>query len=217
MAAKRSSRKNPPSFSPAQLESPETLPPDELAERRARMEAEATERNRRLGHELLMEGARLLSQRRPGEAAERLEKAATLLPDDVDVAINLAGAHILQRRYNKALPILERASDLAPTNAMVWINLAAAHLGRLELSGTQQQERAIAAYERALELDPSAPHVHYNLGLIYKDRNDWPRAQAQFRRALEVNPADDDARHWLDQLAALEAASSEQWAVNSEQ
>ena len=135
MTAKRSSRKNPPSFSPAQLESPETLPPDELAERRARMEAEATERNRRLGHELLMEGARLLSQRRPGEAAERLEKAATLLPDNVDVAINLAGAHILQRRYNKALPILERASDLAPTNAMVWINLAAAHLGRLELSG----------------------------------------------------------------------------------
>ena len=215
MAAKRSSRKNPPNFSPAQLESPETLPPDELAERRARMEAEATERNRRLGHELLMEGARLLSQRRPGEAAERLEKAATLLPDDIDVAINLAGAHILQRRYNKALPILERASDLAPTNAMIWINLAAAHLGRLELSGTQQQERAIAAYERALELDPSAPHVHYNLGLIYKDRNDWPRAQAQFRRALEVNPDDDDARHWLDQLAALEAANRE--AVASDQ
>ena len=214
MAAKRSSRKNPPNFSPAQLESPETLPPDELAERRARMEAEATERNRRLGHELLMEGTRLLSQRQPGEAAERLEKAAILLPDDIDVAINLAGAHILQRRYNKAVPILERASDLAPTNAMVWINLAAAHLGRLELSGPQQQERAIAAYGRALELDPSAPHVHYNLGLIYKDRNDWPSAQAQFRQALEVNPDDDDARYWLDQLAALEAASRE--AVDSD-
>ena len=155
MAAKRSSRKNSPSFSPAQLESPETLPPDELAERRARMEAEATERNRRLGHELLREGARLLSQRRPGEAAERLEKAATLLPDDVDVAINLAGAHILQRHYNKALPILERATDLAPTNAMVWINLAAAHLGRLELSGAQQQERAIAAYDGLWNLIPA--------------------------------------------------------------
>ena len=215
MAAKRSSSKNPPKFSPAQLESPETLSPDEVAERRARMEAEAAERNHRLGHELLMEGARLLSQRRPGEAAEKLEKAATLLPDNVDVAINLAGAHILQRRYNKALPILERASDLAPTNAMVWVNLAAAHLGRLELSGSQQQERAIAAYERALQLDPRAPHVHYNLGLIYKDRNDWPRAQAQFRQALEVNPADADAQYWLDQLATLEAANRE--AVDSEQ
>ena len=215
MTAKRSSRKNPPNFSATQLQSPETLPPDELAERRTRKETEATERNRRLGYDLLMEGARLLSQRRPAEAAEKLEKAATLLPDDVDVAINLAGAHILQRRYNKAVPILERASDLAPTNAMVWINLAAAHLGRLELSGPKQQERAIAAYGRALELDPSAPNVNYNLGLIYKDRRDWPRAQAQFRRALEVNPADADARYWLDQLAALETASRE--AVASDQ
>jgi len=215
MAAKRSSRKKPPNFSATQLESPETLPPEELAERQARMEAQTDERNRRLGHELLKEGARLLGQRRPGEAAEKLEKAATLLPDNVDVAINLAGAHILQRRYNKALSILERASDLAPTNAMVWINLAAAHLGRLELSGPQQQERAIAEYERALQLDPGAPHVHYNLGLIYNDRKDWPRAQEQFRHALEVNPADADARHWLNQISALEAANRE--SVNSEQ
>ncbi len=215
MTAKRSSRKNPPNFSATQMQSPETLPPDELAERRARMETEATERNRRLGHDLLMEGARLLSQRRPAEAAERLEKAATLLPDDVDVAINLAGAHILQRRYNKAVPILERASDLAPTNAMVWINLAAAHLGRLELSGSEQQERAIAAYERALELDPGAPHVHYNLGLIYKDRNDWSRAQAQFRQALEVNPADDDAAALARSACGTGSRPSvRQWTVN---
>ena len=96
----------------------------------------------------------------------------------------------------------------------VWINLAAAHLGRLELSGPQQQERAIAAYERALQLDPGAPNVHYNLGLIYKDRRDWPRAQAQFRRALEVNPDDDDARYWLDQLATLEAAHCSLFTVH---
>ena len=85
------------------------------------------------------------------------EEAATLLPDNVDVAINLAGADILQRQYKQAVPILKRASELAPTNAMVWINLAAAHLGRLELSGPQQQERAIAAYERALKLIPAPP------------------------------------------------------------
>jgi tetratricopeptide (TPR) repeat protein len=168
------------------------------------MEAETAERNRRLGHDLLMEGARLLSQRRPGEAAAQLEKAAVLLPDDVDIAINLAGAHILQRRYTLAVPILERARDLAPANAMVWVNLAAAYLGRLELSGPQQQQRAIAAYEQALSLDPRAPNVHYNLGLIYKDRKDWPTAQAYFLQALEVDPTDADASYWLDQLAAME-------------
>lgn len=174
------------------------------------MEAEAAERNRRLGHDLLAEGARLLSQRRPGEAATALEKAADLLPDDVDVAINLAGAYILQRRYTKAIPILERAADLTPANPMIWTNLAAAYLGRLELSGPQQQTRAIAAYERALALDPRAPNVHYNLGLIYRDRKDWSSAQLHFTLALEVDPTDADARYWLEQLAMMDAVDREQ-------
>ena len=167
------------------------------------MDAEVAERTLRQGHDLLMQGARLLAQRRPGEAAEKLEGAAILLPDNVDVAINLAGAYILQRRYDKAVALLERASELSPDNAMVWVNLAAAYLGRLELSGPQQQAQAISAYHRALQLDPSAPNVHYNLGLIYKDRKEWTAAQTQFRRALEVNPGDDDARHWLEWLASL--------------
>jgi tetratricopeptide (TPR) repeat protein len=80
---------------------------------------------------------------------------------------------------------------------LIWINLGAAHLGRLELSGPQQQERAIRAYERALELDPQAPNVHYHLGLIYKDRGDLPRAEAAFAQAQRANPADADAQYWL--------------------
>jgi tetratricopeptide (TPR) repeat protein len=203
VAAKRSARKNTPAFSPAQLESPDTLSPEELAARRARMDSETAERNRRQGYDLLAEGARLLGQRRPGEAATQLERAATLLPDNADVAINLAGAYVLQRRYALAVSTLERAKDLAPTNPMIWVNLAAAYLGRLEISGPQQQDRAIAAYERALELDPHAPNVHYNLGLIYKDRKDWQRAQGEFRLALETDPGDSDAHYWLDQIASM--------------
>lgn len=154
-----------------------------------------------------MQGTHLLSQQRPGEAAEKLERAARLLPGNVDVAINLAGAYILQRRYSKAVPLLERASELAPDNAMIWVNLAAAHLGRLELSGPQQQAQAIAAYHQALRIDPYTPNVHYNLGLIHKDRRDWAEAQTQFRRALEVNPGDDDARYWLGWLATLDESN----------
>jgi tetratricopeptide (TPR) repeat protein len=208
VSAKRTSRKNPSSLSAAQKESPEALTPDELAERRALREAEAAERSLRQGRDLLTQGTLLLSQRRPGEAAEKLERAASLLPDDVDVAINLAGAYILQGRYSKAVPVLERAAELSPGNAMIWVNLAAARLGRIELSGPQQQSQAIAAYHQALRIDPVAPNVNYNLGLIHKDRREWAEAQAQFRRALEVNPGDDDARHWLDRLATLEGADS---------
>jgi tetratricopeptide (TPR) repeat protein len=135
-----------------------------------------------------------------------LERAAVLLPDDPDVAINLGGAYILQGRYNKAVTVLERASQATPDNAMVWTNLAAAYLGNLNLSGPQQQSKAIAAYERALQADPMAPNVHYNLGLIHNDRKDWLQAKTCFLLALQANPGDADARQWLARLAGLEQA-----------
>jgi tetratricopeptide (TPR) repeat protein len=186
------------------------MPAEALAAQRAAIEAEYARRRRQQGLDLLGEGARLLAQNRPGEAAARLEQAAALLPDDPDVAINLGGAYVLQKRYNKAVAVLEQASLAAPDNAMVWTNLAAAYLGSLELSGPQQQRKAIEAYERALQADPAAPNVHYNLGLIYYDRQDHALARHWFTRALEVNPDDRDARQWLARLARAGDAGDDQ-------
>ena len=145
----------------------------------------------------LSEGAWLLRQNRPQEAMDRLLPLYEMAPTNPDVAINLGGAYILQGKWNKAERVLSRAAQMHPDNVMIWINLGAAHLGRLELSGPQQQERAIRAYERALEIDPQAPNVHYHLGLIHKDRGDLERAAAAFRLALAVDPTDADAQHWL--------------------
>src|SRR5439155_25180558 len=92
--------------------------------------------------------------------------------------------------------ILEAAANAADS-AVVWVNLAAAHLGTLQLSTREQQDKAIAAYERALELDPRYPNAHYNLGLIYEDRRDWSHARQMFEQALRVNPVDNDAQTLL--------------------
>lgn len=150
---------------------------------------------------ILNESARLLRANRPGEAIAVLEPLQADLPDDPDIAINMGGALILQRKWSKAVKILKRAVEVSPDNVLLWTNLAAAYLGRLETSGPKHQARAIAAYEKALGLDPSTPNVHYHLGLIYKQQGNLSRSSAMFQRALEVNPEDRDARFWMERLS----------------
>jgi len=156
----------------------------------------------------LSEGAWLLRSNRPQAAVDKLLPLYEQAPTNVDVAINLGGAYILMARWNQAVRVLGKAIELHQHNPMLWCNLAAAYLGRLELAGPQQQLRAIRAYERALALDAATPHVHYHLGLIYKERGDLSRALAYFQEALAVNPNDRDALHWIERLTVqLEAAS----------
>jgi predicted Zn-dependent protease len=149
---------------------------------------------------LVADGARLLAARRPGEAIVKLAEAWDLDPQNVAAAINLGGAYILQGKHDRAIPVLEAACRLEPDNAMAWSNLAAAYLGQLPLATAERQQRAIGAYERALALDARAPHVHYNLGLIYLERDEPQRAESHFYGALETDPNDRDARHWLDKI-----------------
>jgi tetratricopeptide (TPR) repeat protein len=140
----------------------------------------------------------LLAAKRPGEAAELLAEARALDPESAAAAINLGGAHILQGQHDRAIPVLEAASRLEPGNPMVWMNLAAAYLGKLPFATAERQARAIEAYTQALALDPRAPHAHYNLGLIFLERDDNALAAAHFQAALETDPTDRDAQHWLE-------------------
>lgn len=148
----------------------------------------------------LNKGARLLSEKRIGPAQEILERLHELRPDHAAVAINLGGVYILSGQFKRAVPVLEAVAESEPHNPMAWTNLAAAYLGNPVLATLEQQDRAIAAFERALECDPATPNVAYNIGLIYRDRDDRDRAIYWFTRALQADPLDRDARRILERL-----------------
>jgi tetratricopeptide (TPR) repeat protein len=149
---------------------------------------------------LLNRGADLLEKGQAKDAIPHLERAKQLESDNVAVLINLGGAYVMAGRHKEAIPPLEKARHFEPENAMIWINLGAAYLGNPVLATQEQQMRAIEAFEKALELNPVAPNVHYNLGLIFVDRGDHQLAVAAFEQALQANPFDDDARYWLRKL-----------------
>lgn len=150
--------------------------------------------------DLFRQGTALLHQGNAGEATPLLERAHELEPDHVDVAINLSGAYILSGKFKWAIPLLEELGRRAPDNVMVWMNLGAAYLGNPILATDEQQRQAITAFEQALALNPVAPNVAYNLGLIYRDRQEIDKAIHWFEEALKANPNDQDARNILGRL-----------------
>ena len=59
------------------------------------------------------------------------------------------------------------------------------------MRGLQRFEDAIPAYDRAIELtdeDNAQWFVHYARGISYERSDNWERAEADFRRALELRP-----------------------------
>lgn len=147
--------------------------------------------------------------RRYAEALPILERAYALLPDDPDVQVNLGGALIMTSKWQRAEAILEKAVEKHPHHAQLWLNLAAAYLGRLEISSRSRQEKAIAAYKKAIEIDPVAPSAHYNIALIYSERKDWAAAVEWFEAAVRANPADRDASLLLAKARRKLAAEEE--------
>jgi tetratricopeptide (TPR) repeat protein len=158
---------------------------------------------------LINQGGNHLERGRPDLALPYLQKARELDSSHVAAAINLAGAYILLGRHKEAIPLLEQAVTLEGHNPMIWVNLGAAYLGNPVLASLERQERAVQAFERALELQPGIPNVNYNLGLIFRDQQRWERARQEFERALELNPVDRDARMLLDQVKAMAAKDPE--------
>ena len=67
---------------------------------------------------------------------------------------------------------------------------------------------ALAAAERALAIDPDLPEAHTSLALINLGDWDWPEAERQFARALELDPSQAMARIYWSWLMVLQGDSA---------
>lgn len=153
---------------------------------------------------LFRRGTELLQAGKAVQAANVLERAHQLDPTHIDVGLNLSGALILSKKFRQAVLLLEALSQQQPGNPMIWTNLGAAYLGNPVLARSEEQQQAINAFLRALEIDPVAPNVAYNIGLIYRDRREIDQAIHWFKKAIQANPNDRDARSILRRLEAMQ-------------
>ena len=119
--------------------------------------------------------------------------------------------------YLKSLDYFKQAVEKDPNYAKGWAGLADAYaylsFQELEPAGAVMPKAQEAA-QKALALDPDLAEAHTSLGIVkmYYDR-DLPGAEAEFRRAMELNPGEDFSRHWyahfLEKSQRFEEANAE--------
>lgn len=81
----------------------------------------------------------------------------------------------------KEVPSLPKKNELENT-LLTYFNLGVDFYRQREIS------KAIQAYQKVIELDPSYVEAYNNLGIIYQDIGDFDKAIEAYQKAIEVNP-----------------------------
>lgn len=132
----------------------------------------------------------------------RLEKRPTT--SDEAYQLYLRGRYEWNKRtgdgFRKAIVYFRQAIDLDPQYALAFAGLADCYAlmsGYSESRPAGNYPTAKQAALEAIRLDDSLAEAHASLALITDDYDrDWVAAEAQFRRAIELNPGYATAHHW---------------------
>jgi tetratricopeptide (TPR) repeat protein len=126
------------------------------------------------------------------------ETYATFGPDDpnfVSAEIGRAGSLRAQGNPNAAIEALQA---LARTHG----NLLSVQFGLGDMLRMEERfEEAVVAYTAAIDLLPEVTENEWVLffyrGIAHEQSKDWPLAEADFRRALELNPTQPQVLNYL--------------------
>ena len=124
------------------------------------------------------------------EAAEALDKAYKLAPDNVDILYHRGRAHLLvsndsYSRMFKADPKSWRVREL---------------LGEASADAERHMD-AIAEYQAAIQLAPNEPRLHEELGTEYRSAGKMQEAEEAFQKELEIDPNNVVAEYKLGVIA----------------
>jgi len=132
----------------------------------------------------------------------------------------LRGLQIWQLRgeqnIRQSIGLLTRAIDLDPKLAQAYATLASAYAlipHYYQSPDPRAPELAEQAAARAIELDPTLSQPHAVRGVLAMQRMDWENAQANYRRAIALNPNDGTPRYWLGESLSVTGRTREALAA----
>ena len=146
----------------------------------------------------------------PSGRADRLSAGSARRVDPAAMDLYIQGRYWWNKRgagLLRSIDAFTMALDHDPTFALAYSGMADAYVqlgyGSL-LRPDDAFPKARAAAERALQLDPTLAEPHAALGFVklYYEW-DWAGAEAEFRRALALNPSYATAHEWYGLFLAV--------------
>ena len=123
-------------------------------------------------------------------AADALDRAARLSPDNVDILYHRGRAHLFVSNESYA-----RMFKADPKSWRVRELLAEAN------ASAERHMDAIAEYEAAIKLAPNEPRLHEDLGTQYRLAGKIQEAEQAYLKELEIDPQNITAQYKLAVLA----------------
>jgi tetratricopeptide (TPR) repeat protein len=119
-------------------------------------------------------------------AADALDKAAKLAPDNVDILYHRGRAHLFVSNESYS-----RMFKADPKSWRVRQLLAEAN------ADAERHMDAIAEYQAAIKLAPNEPRLHEELGTEFRIAGKIPEAEEAYRQELEIDPDNVVAKYKL--------------------
>ncbi|QYK52153.1 MAG: tetratricopeptide repeat protein [Fimbriimonadaceae bacterium] len=134
----------------------------------------ATELQAALGHQ---------REHRHHMAEPIYEKILAHDPENLDALYLLSTVKLGHQEYDEAVQLLKHLTMAHPQFAEAWSSYGSA------LTGLGELEEAMAAFHRALDINPSLSDTHYHLAQLHFALKEWRSAAEHFRLAVGYDPS----------------------------
>ncbi len=153
-------------------------------------------------------GHKLIAMGEYGKAAEQLEEFLKLSPDNLIVLSNLASTNMMiyqsvavanpgaadRARLDRALELCEKGLSEASDFAPLWDTLGTIYTFD---TGLKNYDRAIACFQRGLNLDSSNAMITFHLGGTLTKKGEMENGVRLLQSALQMDPRLNDAHKFL--------------------
>ena len=155
-----------------------------------------------------------------GEEKKRLAEHATENSEAYQLYVK--GRYYLEKRTReslyKAVDEFNQAIGKDPNYAQAYAGSADAYIILLDrgiIPTSEAAPKIRSAAQRALEIDPSLGEAHAALAVLKETVDwDWAGAEAEYHKAIELNPNDALSHHFYSVLLENLVRLSESWAEN---